>query len=537
MKNMKKIIGLAVSSAMLLCALPLNAAAEEDKVFVTMNIPYNTFYQSDIKNEVEVDAVSSATDSKWKSFEGTYFVSNNEGVGGKILGVSFPVEISRADYGKLKAVEDETADYYFTDLEETPSVYKTLTLDNNGEYVFSEVQGTVTEIADTKYELETETVWGDYLFEFSDVEINGTVYGIIVTADDGTQYGLRHLENIWKKNYEFAWGSGIKETDAKGNVLSSAHYESMMGTNINDVKYITDTGIYSYPVDQYVAIKTKTVITVDAARADANSTNVSFNPELPEDYKAAYSAKGLDTQYDNGTLSYTNAKAGSYTLTVSDINGKYADILSSFIVSTDKLPVAYDNDSKQIVAVAGFEDNLSTYLNNITNVKVDGTDYIASGKHGIKIINTDDGKIDMEAAGREGSVFDTQNKDTFNLTVSAAGYPELSFVISTKEKNSDTSSDNSSSDTSSDTSTDKSSDTSSNGSTDKSSDTSANTSSGNTSGNSSNTSFNNASNGSNVSSPKTSDSSNVFAYLITAVIAFIVTAGLLSIKSKKVNDR
>ena len=40
----------------------------------------------------------------------------------------------------------------------------------------------------------------------------------------------------------------------------------------------------------------------------------------------------------------------------------------------------------------------------------------------------------MEAKSRNNPVFDTENKSEFNITVTAAGYPELTFTISTKEE-------------------------------------------------------------------------------------------------------
>ena len=78
-----------------------------------MNIPYADFYAAELSNSVPVDAVSSATQNKWKGNStgkigddgkwqngglaaGT-FNEEGENGGGKILGVTYPVEISKAD--------------------------------------------------------------------------------------------------------------------------------------------------------------------------------------------------------------------------------------------------------------------------------------------------------------------------------------------------------------------------------------------------------------------------------------------------------
>ncbi len=414
--------------------LEFKVTKESEVSFVTMNIPYNVFYSSDVKNDVDVDAVTSATTSKWTTFGGTYFTEANENGGGQILGVSFPVEVSKEDYAKLKNADSKNDDYYFTELAETPSVYKTLTVDSEGKYSFSAVKGTVTDVDNVEYTLSANSKYGDYQIDISNTTIDGTVYGIIVTTDDGTQYGLRHLENIWKKSFQFAWSSGIKTTESHGNTLAPEHYKSIMGDTIKEITYITDKGITNYTVDAYVPVKAASVVTVADAKADDTSTKVTVKPELPEDYNAEYAVSGLDTSYADGTLSFKNAKAGSYTLTVSDKDGKYADLSTTFVLSTDKAAAKYDSKNTALVEDNASDEDFKVYLTSLTSVKVDDTSYSAAGHGAVTIIDPETGKIDLEAKSRNNPVFDTENKDTFNITVTAAGYPELTFTISTKEE-------------------------------------------------------------------------------------------------------
>ena len=431
MKKRKQFISLAITAAMLISAFPLSALADknDDSVFVTMNIPYNTFYQADIKNDVAVDAVTSATTSKWKTFSGTYHTEAAANGGGQILGVSFPVEVSKEDYAKLKNAESENDDYYFTELKETPSVYKTLSVDGDGKYSFSEVKGNVNDASDFQYTLSTDSKYGDYQIELSNTTIDGTVYGVIVTTDDGTQYGLRHLENIWKKSFQFAWSSGVKTTESHGNTLAPNHYKSIMGETIKEITYITDKGITNYNVDAYVPVKVANAVSVADANVTDSSTAVTITPELPEDFNAEYTVSGLEAAYTDGKLSYSNAKPGSYTLTVSDKNGKYADISSTFVLSTSKVVAKYGD--KALVANNATEDEFKTYLANIATVTVDGTDYAASGRRSIAIIGSD-GAIDLTAKNGSNAVF-AEDKDEYNVKVSATGYPDLEFTISTKE--------------------------------------------------------------------------------------------------------
>lgn len=517
----KKVIrsaSLAAAAVFALGALPLSAnAAQDDTVYFTMNIPYADFYSSEVTNNSEaIDAVSSATDAKWKKFGVTYFKDNSDGVGGTIYGVSFPVAVKASDVGSLKSVSDEAADYYYTELSEAPAVYKELTVNEDGSYAFSEVQGNKETVSVDGYSLTSETPWGDYLFEFEDQNIiSGEVYGIVVTASDGSDYGMRHLENIWLKNYEFSWSSGFKTTEPHGNTLNPDHYKSIMGKTITSVEYITTTGVYDYTVDSYVPVMTGSAVTAADAKVDDGSTTVEVAPALPDDYSAAYSVEGLNAEYSDGKLTFSGAKAGTYTLRVEDNGGKYAPMSASFVLSTDKAAAKYDAASKKLVS-AGDDDAFAAFLANLSTVTVDGTSYAASGKRGTKIVNTEDGSIDLAVESRDGKVFNTDSKDSFEVTVSAAGYPDVVFTLTTKEsagttessKVSSTSSVKSSSRTASTTSAKAASQTSSTNS-------AKNTSSAGTS---------NSSGTGSVTSPKTSGQTNALSLVVTASLALAAIA-------------
>ena len=102
-KKRIRAISIAAAAVLTLGALPLSASAQQDDtVYVTMNIPYDDFYSSEVTNNpIEIDAVSSATDAKWKKFGVTYYKDNTDGVGGTIYGVSFPVAVNSGDLNNL----------------------------------------------------------------------------------------------------------------------------------------------------------------------------------------------------------------------------------------------------------------------------------------------------------------------------------------------------------------------------------------------------------------------------------------------------
>ena len=70
--------------------------------------------------------------------------------------------------------------------------------------MFSEVKGQeATKVEGVTAELSTETSYGDYELDLDGLpeEITSdNVNAVVVKTTDGTAYGMRHLENIWRGN-------------------------------------------------------------------------------------------------------------------------------------------------------------------------------------------------------------------------------------------------------------------------------------------------------------------------------------------------
>ena len=433
----------------------LKKAEVAKETYVLMNIPYSEFYAAD--KVAGADSVSSATKAKTRSTlaAGSYHVNND---GTDITGITYPVKISDASVlknytqitddsklsitvnmkGKEKTTEYngkdalfESASYSYYILSETPSYYKEATVNADGSFSFSEVKGaTAQKLSDASIDFTTDTKYGDY-----ELDVNGlpksvnTVYGVVISTKEGDNYGLRHLENIWKKT-ELAWSTGFVTT-SHGNTLNSKHYEKMMGQTINKITYYTDNGIYEIDADQYVPIKFNG--TVAAENADVKSGKVNVTVEgLPGDYQAEYTVKGLeDVQVKDGVLTYKTkgAETGRYTLKVSDKSGKYADLKTDFELTTEAVPVVFNSESAALVAAEGYAaDDVTSYVKNIKSVTVDGTEYAATGKRAVKIIK-EDGTIDTTAAPFKNA----ENGQEFKITVKATGYAkdcEFTYTLS-----------------------------------------------------------------------------------------------------------
>ena len=421
--------------------------------YVLMNIPYDQFYAADVNNSVKVDAFTSATKNKVRTAGlagGSYHVDNT---GNEITGVTFPVKVGEGvDLSKYTKITDESsvditvtnrgqtstttytgkdalfesASYSYYTLSETPKYYKEVTLNADGSLSFGKTQGTAKTVSGVTPELTTQSSYGDYQLNLDGLENtisqSGTqVYGVIISTKEGNDYGMRHLENIWRVT-ELAWCTGF--TSLVHNCpTSSEHYKSMMGQHINKVTYYTSKGIYEVPVaDLYVPKKAGQTVKVADAKVSAGKAELTVS-DLPTDFSPEYKIAGLDFTVENGKIVFKNAKKGKYTLTVSDKNNNYADMTTTFILSVDSAPASYNNDNKNPAITKNADasdEEFADYIKNITSVSVNGKSYAASGRGAVKVIN-EDGSLKTDATPfAEG--------DTFEIVVTSIGYPEVKFV-------------------------------------------------------------------------------------------------------------
>lgn len=440
---------------------------KEQDIYVLMNIPYADFYKAELNNnDVKVDATTSATKAKTRSAlaNGSYHADNS---GEHISGITYPVKIKAGtDLSKLTKITDnskvsitvnmkgkettteyegkdalfESADYSYYELGTTaPAYYKELTINEDGTYSFGKTTATKNTVEGAEIEkFKTSSNYGDYQLNLNfnnvadsdKISKDTKVLAAVITTTDGTQYGLRHVENIWKGT-EFAWGTGFT-TQSHGCPISGEHYASMMGKTIDAVTYYTENGVVKYDIkDTYVPKKFDTsAFKVENADVTSGSVKVTL-PTLPKDYNAEYTAEGLtNSSVENGTLKYnaTGVKPGQYTLNVTDKSSKYAPFSASFTLTTDNVVAAYNNNVKAPALVAAKDvqaDDFANFVKNIQKVSVNGKEYEASGKRAVKLINEDGTLVTTaDALKAEG---------TYNIVVTATGYNKtLEFTYTNK---------------------------------------------------------------------------------------------------------
>lgn len=436
-------------------------------VYVLMNIPYADFYKAELnKNTVKVDATTSATKTKTRSTlaNGSYHADNT---GEHISGITYPVKIKAGtDLSKLTKITDaskvsitvnmkgkettteykgkdalfESADYSYYELGTTaPAYYKELTVNEDGSYSFGKTTATEKTVEGAVIEkFKTSSKYGDYQLNLNfdkvadsdQISGNTKVLAAVITTTDGTQYGLRHVENIWKGT-EFAWGTGFT-TQSHGCPISGEHYASMMGKTIDAVTYYTENGVVKYDIDDtYVPYKFDTsAFKVENADVTSGSAKVTV-PTLPKAYDAEYAVEGLtNVSVENGTLKYnaTGVKPGQYTLNVTDKSSKYVPFSTSFTLTTDNVVAVYNNNVKAPALVAAKDvqaDDFANFVKNIQKVSVNGKEYAASGKGSVKLINEDGTLVTTaDALKAEG---------TYNIVVTATGYNKtLEFTYTNK---------------------------------------------------------------------------------------------------------
>ena len=414
-----------------------SSSSRSDYSYVLMNIPYGEFYKAELnENAAAVDAVSSATKNKTRIGTlagGSYHVNPD---GSDITGVTYPVRVKTSDLSGLKKVTDsdsvsitvkksgkdetstytgrealfESASYSYYALSSTPSYYKEATL-TDGKWSFGKATGAASEDTATIAKFKTPGHHADYEMKVESDKITKgqKVYAVVLTDTDGNTYGLHHVTEIWR-----ATELGFESDSA------------LVGKTISAVTYYTDDGVIKLKLAEklYVPhIAKDAKAEVAKFDADAKETTLTLSG-FPEDF--AQNVKVPDgMSYADGKIKFGSALPGSYTVTVSDAKGKYADVTASFTVSTSKAAAKYDASSVALKKADSAEDaDFTNFLKNITSVKVGDKKYAATDKDAVTIIKKD-GAIDEDAKPNNEALFADGKEKT--LTVSAAGYPDLTF--------------------------------------------------------------------------------------------------------------
>ncbi|MCC8081213.1 MAG: FMN-binding protein [Lachnospiraceae bacterium] len=351
-------------------------------VYVTMNIPYDDFFNAvdaDAEQAEEytdaldgVDVVSYATSKYGLSTDddgnavgkrvtsGTAKGTYNDGE--SVKGVYYAVKMTTDAYAALADSElTEGDDYYFTDLDETPESYLTLSY-ADGVYTF-DADGLTTalteeaEIADLTY----TSTYGDYMFSLmnveqkgvtdaegnSDIQIDGesvTIAVEILEFSDGSTLAMYNVDNIWmgsRYDHEISWSIVGGKGYYKGHNNSSnpLYYQyTMTDYTLSAVRVITDKGIYEFTCSEELLPYYNGDGEISATAEDGDTeVTVSVPDELQDvtvtvtySYKAEGSYRATTYTIADGVAvvdgkvaldeAIDQATYGDYTITISSSN-------------------------------------------------------------------------------------------------------------------------------------------------------------------------------------------------------------------------
>ncbi|SDL73387.1 Uncharacterized conserved protein YjdB, contains Ig-like domain [Sarcina sp. DSM 11001] len=355
--------------------------------YVLMNIPYADFYAAELKaGSAAVDAVASATKSKPLNARlagGSYHVNAD---GSDISGVIYPVKVnSPEDLAKLEekgaaVITDDSSvdvsvpgrngadptitvyngkdalfqapDYSYYDLGSgIQSFYKELTVAEDGSLSFGAVKGTTTRAeaevsvtanaSHTYYEMK---VTSDY------VQTGDTVSAVVMTAEDGTTYGLRHMANLWRGT---EIGFEADET-----------FSALIGKKITGLKFITQNGIYNFTVDALIPEKLPEYVLMNIPYADF------YAAELAQGSLAVDAVASATMSKPRSSLAN-----GSYHVNVdgSDISGVVYPVKVGKGFQLDPAKQVTDADSLSITVMLRGQETTTEYTGR--NALFEAPDY------------------------------------------------------------------------------------------------------------------------------------------------------------------
>lgn len=484
----KVFASLLAASLVLSAAAPVSAAEPEaradgqDMVYGTLNLSYADFYYGELNDtaageetipDLEADlaaeagyketgmydAVTSATTSKSKRFDATYFeeIQENGAAKVKIYGLKdVQVAIPKALYDNILAEKEKgTAcandlyDYVedMTVSEEAFTEYKVL----NADGTFSKMVTEIVVDEDAAATVQTGTAWGNYQLSMENLDVTNAdlanIMGAVVETEDGARYGLKHLDNLWLQPQEIAFAVEPDFVEPHGNTIEWKRFEDMQGKTIKTVTYLMKN---APDVVVNVNEKCKRLLseqqggTAIQSLYQSGGTSLALMLQVPQ--AANYQITSI-TGNTNGVLSTDSYRYSGSVLTLSgDCHpGKYTvafqdDEYEDFQVEAVVASTISEDGLKIVNNRLSVQDSVTSYqeyLSEVTGVVVNGKEITANGLG--SLIFGEEGIIDFEAktTGRGATeIFPEGSEGDYELTVKASGFPEITANVgkSYKEK-------------------------------------------------------------------------------------------------------
>lgn len=455
------------------------ALSADEYVFVKMNVPYADYYYGELKDvqpeayskdakaqldkadaveaagfrkEGEYDAVTSPTVGKYKKFKGAY--AEEQGETSVYNGVAeVNVAIAKPLYEDAKKAIEEKKEAKNPILtlvgnvtgEESaqPAEYKVL----NSDGTLSKTFGKVTKAADVKASITTTSNYGNYELDLKGIDVDpDNMQGAILETSDGAKYGLKHLDNLWLKPEEIAFSAVAFEDKSHKSAKQYERFADIGGKTIKKVTYLVKDGD-DVEVDLDLFVKNQApadyAVTGDEkVTYSAEGTKINYQLNTGSDeYKlerVVYRRADSDVKVDTATAGVLalpkEAKPGTYQFIFT--NDKLSDV--SFSCTVDSGLSAEDfsfADNKLSLKENAQGLTVADYLKTTSSAKIGETEYKGGKgrKFGTTAFNEDGSvKLDATTAGDNGDVKVFDGASSYPVTLTADGYPELSFTVEAK---------------------------------------------------------------------------------------------------------
>lgn len=454
-----------------------NSQTQGDMVYGKLNLSYADFYYGELNNLTETskdmdldssdsassikaagmyDAVSSVTPSKYKSmFPSTYSISNENGQGGKILGVKdVDVAIDKKLYDDAMAAINagRTSNNPLLDLVKNLRLNDS-SVPNPTEYKIINGNGTLTKTVEAedvvvdntlKSTISTTDRYGHYGIRVESEMLPAAedINGVIVKTSDGKLYAMKHLENIWRNPKEISFAAKDGFVEPHGNKVNYMAYSDIQGKTITEVRYlvrnkadlVVNTNLFCKNLlgdDNGVTIADKTF---------SDGVQVIFNANAPENSSYTLASiskgrtvleKGVDYNVDGNTITFVSTDKtgiGAYIAKFED--DMYADMLATFTLNSGHEDGSVKIENNKLVLPEGIDK--VQYYASITRVSVDGK--ALRGRDLAKTIFGDDQNANFDAAishrGTLTPIFTKAENESYEIELISAGYPNVRGTLS-----------------------------------------------------------------------------------------------------------
>lgn len=443
--------------------------ANDNLIYGTVNLPYADFYYGELNNiepETEAttgqytaedaalaagyeeegmyDAVTSATTTKSKKFEASYYEEVETGV--NILGVSnVNVAISKALYDDVQnaisagtecsnpLVEIVSA---MTVTDKVPAEYKVI----NSDGTLSKTVGNTVTAENVTATLTTVSAWGHYQITFEGLELDAaTVQGAIIETSDGAVYGLEHEDNLWLQASEVSFPVA-PFTESHGNEVAYQRFADMPGKTITKFTYLVANGDdIEIATDLYCNLQLSEehgIAGDETVTYSTEGTVVNVKLTVPDDSNYALSQikKGKKAQDIANVTCENNVVTlpaeftpGSYKISFED--DTYSGLQHVVLVDSGLKDgdVSFDGTTIQLAGDTGLTG--AEYIANISSATVNGEK--VNGKGLASILFTEDGYLNLEAKTTvdEAEVEVFPAGATYEVTLESTGFPAVTFEV------------------------------------------------------------------------------------------------------------